>query len=141
MSTLPALKWCAEDPPRQPRLSKPVALVVEGSAAVRATTVRLLERFGFVVLSAGTVAEARNRMDGLYGPLDLLVAEVALPDGSGGRLARDLRERDPGLPVLFVSCDRHSDAADRSDDLGAPVLERADDVNLLAREVRSLLRV
>jgi len=34
---------------------------------------------------------------------DVLVTDVALPDGSGVELARTLRERVPELPVLFAT--------------------------------------
>lgn len=142
MSTLPALKWSVEDPPREPRLSRPVALVVEPSTPVRVAAVRLLEDSGFQVFAAASGAEARNRMEGLYGPLDLLVADTDLPDGSGGRLARDLRVRDPGLPVLFVSSGRPEDRnRTGADELEAPVIEAAEVPGRLAKTVRALLRV
>ncbi|NIP58438.1 MAG: hypothetical protein GWM92_19575, partial [Gemmatimonadetes bacterium] len=49
MTALPALKRSTQDPPPYPRLSRPVALVVDDSTPVRTTTVRMLEGFGFLV--------------------------------------------------------------------------------------------
>jgi DNA-binding response OmpR family regulator len=36
-------------------------------------------------------------------PFDILVTDVALPGRSGPELAREVRERHPGKPVLFMS--------------------------------------
>lgn len=142
MSALPALKRSTQDPPPYPRLSKPVALVVDESAPIRTTTVRMLEGFGFLVYAARTAAEARGHVEGLHEPLDLLVVDIVLPDGPGDGLARELRDRDPGLPILFVSGEERDEPLDGAfDDLDAPFLANPHDLPRLAEEVRTLLRV
>ncbi len=73
---------------RSPRFS---ALVAIGDAALRDDVVRGLTTLGAAdVLEAGSVAEARARTR--LGPArDLLVVEIALPDGSGVSLMNELR--------------------------------------------------
>jgi DNA-binding NarL/FixJ family response regulator len=73
---------------RSPRFS---ALVAIGDAALRDDVVRGLTTLGAAdVLEAASVAEARARTR--LGPArDLLVVEIALPDGSGVSLMNELR--------------------------------------------------
>jgi CheY-like chemotaxis protein len=67
-------------------------LVVDDHAEWRELLARVLSREGYAVEVVGTAAEAR-RICGAGG-VDLLIAEVALPDGDGWSLMRDLvRER------------------------------------------------
>lgn len=142
MPALPALKRSTQDPPPYPRLSKPVALVVDESTRVRTTTARMLEGFGFLVYAASTAAEARVHVEGLHEPVDLLVVDIVLPDGPGDGLARELRERDPGLPILFVSEDGEVEFLEGGfDDLEAPFLGSRYDPPRLAEKIRTLLRV
>ncbi|MGE0434015.1 MAG: ATP-binding protein [Planctomycetota bacterium] len=77
-------------------------LVVEDDAHVRAVCVRTLVRRGYVVLQAGSVAEALE-LAASRESLDALVTDVVLPDGRGHDMADKVLERFPGLPVLFVS--------------------------------------
>lgn len=60
---------------------------------------RLLRMSGHDAVTASTVADARQAAEG--GGLDLLVSDIQLPDGSGVRLMRELRERFaiPGIAV------------------------------------------
>lgn len=75
-------------------------LLVEDKEAVRVLTERILGDNGYVVRSAADGAEALA----LYGDdVDVLVSDVVMPGLSGQELADELRERRPGLPVVFVS--------------------------------------
>jgi DNA-binding response OmpR family regulator len=63
----------------------------------------VLRAEGYKVLAAASYAEAiqTHRMN--QGAIDLLVADVSLPDKNGCELALSLLDVDPGLKVLFVS--------------------------------------
>lgn len=63
-------------------------LVVEDHEPTRVALTRLLNRRKFDVVSAGSVAEAREIAAG--GGIDLLLSDVGLPDGNGYDLMREL---------------------------------------------------
>jgi DNA-binding NarL/FixJ family response regulator len=50
---------------------------------------------------AGTLAEARAALAG--GPIDVLVTDLGLPDGSGTELIRELRGRAPAALALVIT--------------------------------------
>jgi two-component system cell cycle sensor histidine kinase/response regulator CckA len=77
-------------------------LLVEDEPAVREIARRSLERGGFRVLQASDGAAALEVMD-RHGQPDLLLTDLMMPGMGGAELARRLRERWPGLPILFMS--------------------------------------
>jgi two-component system, OmpR family, response regulator RegX3 len=75
-------------------------LIVEDEASIREPFARLLRREGFETVLAATAAEALEaaRDD----DLDLVLLDLALPDGDGRDVCRTIRaERD--LPVIMVT--------------------------------------
>lgn len=76
-------------------------LVVEDEALIRLNTIDILQEQGLTVLEAGTGADALALA--ARTPPDVLVVDVGLPDTSGVDLARKLRERQGGLPVIFAT--------------------------------------
>jgi CheY-like chemotaxis protein len=76
-------------------------LVAEDNAAVRELVRLALEGTGLRVLVAGSAAEALEAAVRRW--IDLLVADVILPDGTGPDLAEALRDDNPGLCVVYVS--------------------------------------
>ncbi len=95
-------------------MEKPFAvLVVDDEPDLRAIMQRVLTMRGYRVITAGGVVEAVDAAEHEADPLDLLITDVRMPDGLGTDLARRLRERWPGLPVLFVSgVSRHRASAE-----------------------------
>ena len=91
-------------------------LLVEDHASFRQTLAFVFDREpGFeVVAQAGSLAEARQVVDGLE--VDLGVMDLSLPDGEGIELIKDLREANPHFAalVLTASLDRaeHARAAE-----------------------------
>lgn len=77
-------------------------LLVEDEAELRGPLVRMLEGAGYRVLAAGTVDEALA-LAGRPGPLDLLLTDVVLQEGTGVALAEELERIRPRLPVIFTS--------------------------------------
>ncbi|MDH4130274.1 MAG: response regulator [Gemmatimonadota bacterium] len=80
-------------------------LVVDDDVTTRAAARRALERHGYSVIVAEQCEDALRLLDRPHGPIDLLLTELRLPGHSGIELAKSLRERFPGLPVVFVSGD------------------------------------
>lgn len=76
-------------------------LVVEDEALIRLNTIDILQEQGLTVLEAGTGADALALA--ARTPPDVLVVDVGLPDTNGVELARMLRERQVGLPVIFAT--------------------------------------
>jgi nitrogen-specific signal transduction histidine kinase len=76
------------DPSESPPADTPALkiLVVEDDPATRRLMARLLRGLGHEVTAAGTVAEGVEAAGA--GPLDLIVSDIGLPDGSGLELMR-----------------------------------------------------
>ncbi len=83
-------------------------LLVEDHASFRQTLAFVFDREPEfeVVAQAGSLAEARQVIDGLE--TDLGVLDLSLPDGEGPELIKDLREANPHFAalVLTASLDR-----------------------------------
>jgi two-component system, cell cycle sensor histidine kinase and response regulator CckA len=78
-------------------------LVVEDDAALRRATRRILIRHGYRVVEAANGPEAFDVWDGLGDKPDLLLTDLVMPGAGGHEIAAKLRERQPGLKVLFTS--------------------------------------
>jgi two-component system, cell cycle sensor histidine kinase and response regulator CckA len=78
-------------------------LVVEDDELVRNYAVRVLERGGYQVLSAGDPLEALGLAADHAGEIPLLVTDVIMPYMNGKDLAFELAQRRPGVRVLYVS--------------------------------------
>ena len=85
--------------PAEPR----AVLIVEDDQSIRALTRMILERAGYRVLDASTSTVAEEVFDREAGGIDLVVTDVALPDGSGPALFRRLFEKRHSLRVLYMS--------------------------------------
>lgn len=77
-------------------------LLVEDEAFVRKVTHEVLQSAGYGVVTAKNAAEAIEQRARLP-EVDLLLTDVVLPGKNGLALASDLRSRQPGLSVLFVT--------------------------------------
>jgi diguanylate cyclase (GGDEF)-like protein/PAS domain S-box-containing protein len=74
-------------------------LFVDDSQSVRLAYRQLLERNGFHVETAGTLAEAGEMSTN--GDFDLVIVDYFLPDGNGDELCRKLSGK-PGAPALAI---------------------------------------
>ena len=94
----------SEEPaPPAPEKGHGTVLVVDDEPGVLQLSRRVLEEAGYVVLTATTFAEAGDR--GAQRPIDLLLTDLTLPDGSGKELADWLMTVQPDARVLFMSGD------------------------------------
>ena len=78
----------------------PFILIVEDNEKLAQLNARLLGRHGYETAVAYTAADARARFNGR--PPDLVVLDVALPDGDGYELCGEFR-RKTDAPVLFLT--------------------------------------
>jgi len=78
-------------------------LLVEDNESVRDALVDYLRGEGYAVLAAASGPEALKTADDPHLVIDLLLTDVVMPRLSGRALALELRERRPGLRVLFMS--------------------------------------
>lgn len=76
-------------------------LVVEDDPQVAASLRDLLEREGYVVRVAGSIAEARRELAS-DAPVDGMLLDWRLPDGEGIDLLKELRKTSD-LPILMVT--------------------------------------
>jgi PAS domain S-box-containing protein len=79
-------------------------LVVEDEAAVQQSVVCTLEHHGYQAVRASHGQEALRLWQARGGKVDLLLTDVVMPEGLGGfELAEQLRESQPGLPVVLMT--------------------------------------
>lgn len=116
-------------------------LVVDDDAAVRGVTTRVLERYGFDVLSASHGAEARSIVERHPTAVDLLLCDVGLPDVDGASFAMQLAEGRPGLRVVLMSGAAEQEQARRlRARAGHRFLEKPFKINELVQEAHAALQ-
>jgi DNA-binding response OmpR family regulator len=80
-------------------------LVVDDYAPSRYAFRRILTAGGFEVVEGCDAADARAA---LHQSVNLVIADVNLPDTSGMELCREIRAARPDLPVLLISASYRS---------------------------------
>lgn len=83
--------------------AQPRILLVEDERAVLTIIQRLLERAGYEVVAAEHPFDARDYLRGPSPAPDLMVADILMPGLNGFEVCDILRERNPGVPVVFMS--------------------------------------
>jgi two-component system, cell cycle sensor histidine kinase and response regulator CckA len=78
-------------------------LLVEDEEGLRALNARGLASRGYTVLEAGNGVEAIEVLEKSAARVDVVVSDVVMPEMDGPTLARELRNRNPGLKIIFVS--------------------------------------
>jgi two-component system cell cycle sensor histidine kinase/response regulator CckA len=78
-------------------------LLVEDEPDVRSLNSRALTQRGYTVLPAANGVEALAVFEEHNGAIDLVVSDVMMPEMDGPTLAKELRSRNPGLKIIFVS--------------------------------------
>ena len=115
-------------------------LLVEDEALVREMAARTLRSLGYRVLEARNGREALELTRRRDERLDVVVADVVMPEVSGRELADELSVTHPDLPVLFIS--GHADAEVVRRGLlvrDVPFLQKPFSPDELAAKVRELL--
>ena len=84
-------------------------LLVEDHVDTARVLQRMLERAGYAVVQASTIAEARERA--ARSRFELLISDVGLPDGSGLDLMRELRQKRPVIGIALSGFGMKADLA------------------------------
>ena len=92
-------------------------MVVEDDLTLSAGLCFELDMNGYLTVAAYNIKKARQ----LAGEdtFDLVILDVNLPDGSGFDLCRELKERESGLPVIFLTANDLEEDVVAGFDLGA----------------------
>lgn len=93
-----------EQPPRTLlRRGRETVLVVEDDVLIRKACVRALSTSGYAVLDAEDGFDALRLCEHFHGQIDLLIADIVMPNLGGKELAQRLAARYPAMKVLFMS--------------------------------------
>lgn len=87
--------------PSENKAEKLHILHVDDDPDVRLLMAGSLQEFGYVVVTAATVAEALQLARELR--FNLCILDVRLPDGTGIELCQQLRQLQPNVPILYYS--------------------------------------
>lgn len=81
--------------------AKPVILCVDDEPISLILRKLVLEKAGYRVLTANSVAQALDIFSNH--PVDLVLSDQLMPGGTGTDLARKVKLRSPHVPVLLIS--------------------------------------
>ena len=77
-------------------------LVVEDHQDTRQVLVGLLTRWGYIVSSADTLRGGMDRLE-TEPPVDVILSDIALPDGTGYALVSEARRRGKRVLAIAIS--------------------------------------
>jgi CheY-like chemotaxis protein len=115
-------------------------LLVEDEEGVRGLIKEWLETHGYTVWAAANGIEALAIADALEGPIDLLIADVIMPQMGGPALANRLLPSRREMRVIYVS--GYADEAIGDPDVlraGDAFLQKPFSLDSLVRKVREIL--
>lgn len=115
-------------------------LLVEDEAFVREVTVQVLQSAGYAVLTAKNAGEARHLYHEFSDEIDLLLADVILPDENGRTLAQNLRSGNVGLPALLVSGYAEQVGNMQAESAGVECLPKPFSARTLLEKIEMVLR-
>jgi PAS domain S-box-containing protein len=114
-------------------------LIVDDDASVRESLARIISGAGYRALSAATPDEAEAAAAVMRGGIDLLLADVVLPERSGPELRESLLRAAPGMKTLYLSGYPIGGDAPWRVPAGFPVLAKPVNTADLLRAVRAAL--
>jgi CheY-like chemotaxis protein len=127
---------CSHGPGLLPSSYAETILLVEDESFVREVTREVLQSAGYQVLTARNAVEASDIFRQRDSEIDLLLTDVILPGDSGRLLSTRLRQRNPGLKILFITgYVEQMAAADTSENC----LAKPFSTEVLLRRVRGML--
>jgi PAS domain S-box-containing protein len=124
-----------------PRGRGETVLLVEDDRDVLESLREGLESLGYRVEAASSVAAALRIVDVTTAPIFAVLTDMVMPEHSGVWLAKVLRERQPELPVIFISGDPSELAGEReAAGLGGELLTKPVSIGELGAALRRALR-
>lgn len=93
-----------------------LVLLVDDDARVRTVTELLLRGIGFEVLSVASGRDAIAAFESHMDQLTLVMLDLTMPDMSGDQVLREMRRRNPQVPVLLCSGYSEEEMSHRLDD-------------------------
>jgi CheY-like chemotaxis protein len=133
-----AMPEAVEEPDTEPGRGHESILVVEDEPAVRTLLANVLRHQGYAVREAGNGEEGLEAA-GQSAPA-LLVTDLVMPRMGGFELARRLRDRYPGVKILYMTGYGDEDRiGSQQTDPKAPQLQKPFGPDVLARKVREIL--
>lgn len=113
-------------------------LLVDDEATFRGTTERILQRRGFHTMQAASGEEAMGK---LAGRPDVVVLDMKMPGMDGHGALREIKRRDPLLPVIVLTGRGTLDSIDRAQTEGAfEYLAKPCDMDLLTSKILDAYR-
>lgn len=113
-------------------------LLVEDNPHIMKINAQLLTLRGYQVLQAETAAQAREQLR--WHPVDLIVLDILLPDGSGLELCRELKVQRP-IPILFLTAlGENQDVVEGLRAGGDDYLAKPYDLEVLVARIEARLR-
>jgi two-component system, cell cycle sensor histidine kinase and response regulator CckA len=103
LTSKPLPKTTPGSPPSPHRESRGRILVVDDEDSVRVVVSRVLQAEGYEVLRAREGSEALRELEEIGGAIDLVVTDVVMPGMGGPQLSRELAQRYPAIPVVWMS--------------------------------------
>jgi len=80
----------------------PTVLIVDDEAPVRDVQSKMLSQAGYEIIAVGTAAKALETIRE-KSTIDLVIADVHMPEMNGDEMARHIRAIRPDLKILFVT--------------------------------------
>ena len=114
-------------------------LVVDDEDAVRTLACRMLTSSGYQALQAGHGREAIATIEQHAGAIHLVLTDIKMPGMNGRELGRQVQQRWPGKPVLYMSGFASEVFQGGLLEAGAPFLAKPFTQEDLAHKVRGLL--
>lgn len=113
-------------------------LLVEDDTALRDGLAELFLREGYLVESAPTVSDAKDKLNR---EIDLIVLDATLPDGDGISLCKEWRAMSVVQPILFLTArDEEFDIVRGLDSGGNDYVTKPFRIQELLSRIRALLR-
>lgn len=78
-------------------------LIVDDEAPIRRLSQRILKRKGYETKAVETGAEGLRHLDDPANPVDVVLLDLNLPDGSGKDWAVNYRVLRPELPIVYFT--------------------------------------
>ncbi|HSL19760.1 MAG TPA: response regulator [Methylomirabilota bacterium] len=113
-------------------------LLVDDEPRFRSATAKVLDRRGFVTITAATGSEALQRLT--ENP-DVIILDIKMPGMDGLAALRELKRRAPDIPVIMLSGHGSEEAARTALREGAfDFLAKPCDIDLLAAKIQEACR-